>query len=244
MSADNQVSDKILGRIEKLLRMDNDKGSVHEADIAARRAAALMEEYNVELAEIIKHKKKFEGADIIDQAFYPKMYVRFPMELQILSAKISKLFDCEANFKLHYDNGGWKKQMWIYGHSTDVKMAVWLLNYIDNSAKKSVREYTKECRMIGVGAKKAKYIAGFYRACRENVAILIAEKNAKNLSDSTALVVVKKDAIGKKYGEFSYTKIYNHTNIDEAYINGYHKGVELDLNTRGIEGNSSAGQLS
>lgn len=84
---------KIIDRIRKLLTMSKDSSSPNEAAIAAGRAAKLMQQYNLETAEVILSNIT---EDTITENSTNTKYSTFPSWASYLAIPVAHLNDCEC----------------------------------------------------------------------------------------------------------------------------------------------------
>lgn len=231
--------EKIKTRIKKLLAMA-DSTSPNEAAIAAKRAASLMDKYQLEKADIIKHKLK-EGDDIIGEAIIDLEYKRWPQWLQSLSIYVADAFDCQVKFIV--SDGG--KYIRVEGYELDVRMCQWVYGYLyqelDRLANNYVSAHAKQT-LTHYATLRTSFLSG---AAFEVKTRLIEMKREREQSEvGQSLVVVKKDAINKKFGESNYGSSYRRTHMDSnAYVSGMVAGRNVNLK-RPLEKSKNSGEIT
>lgn len=221
---------KILDRIRRLLAMAKDSSSPNEAAIAARRAQKLMEEYNIENVESIVTDLETDlnlGMESVTEfkVAEGRRAKEVPSWTSQLAVAVARLFDCEV--KIGRDDWG-NAAIQFYGYKTDLAVAKWTFEFL----LEQIRRFNNEARKQYKGNRallqdyRLGMIAGVYQVVKE----AIAAKQAAYTPVGTSLVVVKKDAIVKKFGDFRYRKAGT-TKVDAfAYTRGVADGRSVQLN--------------
>jgi hypothetical protein len=255
----NENMDAILRRIEKMLAMANDgRGNPEEAATAAAMAEKLMRKYQIDQADIIAASLK-KGDDLEFAHVFANMkrgdmkrpeLAKNPVWGQHLAVAIARLNDCQVrqsralrpNSKSTLD-----ACLTFYGFKGDVQVCVFMFDYIVGqliAATKAFNE-SQDKGLWGKSGSEA-FRRGFTSTVTARIYAMRAEKEREQLelSKSTALVVVKQQAITDKFGDFGYreTKRANVKDVD-AYSRGREQGRAVDLNRRGI-GNASTGSAN
>lgn len=207
--------EKILERIRRLLAMAKDASSPNEAGIAARRAQKLMEEYNLENIESIL--SDLEDDDNVEEEVVTKFKVagnskkvakEIPIWCNRLSVAVARLFDCEVKQASAYEKTGVPGSVAIgfYGYKTDLAVCKWTFEYLLDQIRKFNRDARKR---YGQGNRSllSDYRLGLITGVLEVLGEAREEKERTKqavASTGTALVVMKHDAIVKKFGNFRY----------------------------------------
>lgn len=220
----NDERGKILERIQKLLRMAGDVSSPNEAAIAARRAKALMTEYNISHAEALS--EAMSSADF-REAFVDKGYKAVPKWKSTLSVAIANYSDTQVVLGLDMD----QRKIQFRGEKTDLAIAeylyVYLVKSIEHLAFRSAACGTTELNSYKLGC------------VREISATLIRmkeeERGEMGSGNGKALVLVqqKQDILAKKYGIAKYHRANPKIGDRSAYEDGRRAGAGLAIR-RGV----------
>ena len=215
----------IMERIRKLLAMSKDVSSPHEAAIAAKRVQALLERHNLEESAVITMEcNSGEGMDEVLAEGKTKTVVGWKGSL---TWAVVHLFDCEGIWT--NDEQGFKRVR-LYGYKTDVQTALWTYEMLVDATNNATK------RMTGLDRKgKNAFRQGFAAGVQKKVKEILVERRASQRSDSKALVLVKRDAIAKRFGSTSYSRKTTHTRNSWARNQGYEQGKSTNFN-RPIEG--------
>lgn len=209
------IDAKVLERVRRLLAMAKDTSSPNEAGIAAHRAQKLMEEYNLENVESILsdlddsgnvEEETVTGFKVAGNS--KKAAKEIPAWCNRLSVAVAQLFDCEVRPVSTYAKTGVYGSVAIsfYGYRTDLAVCKWTFEYLLDQVRKFNRNARKR---YGQGNRsllsdyRLGLIAGILGVLREAKEKKEQAKQAV-ASTGTALVVVKHDAIAKKFGPFRY----------------------------------------
>ena len=200
------VDKKILERIKKLLAMAADVSSPNEAAIAADRAQKLMQQYNIENAASILVDleddtcvEQFDTTDFKVSSRRPPTSV--PSWASRLAVNVSRLYDCEARIT-RATGGPGQVQISFYGYHTDLMACQWTYQFLIAT----IRRFNKAAR-ANITSREGlnSYREGLVEGIVGNIKEMIKAKEAV-VSTNTGLMVVKKNVIAKKYGEFNYGK--------------------------------------
>lgn len=225
-----KADQKILDRIRRLLAMAKDSSSPNEAAIAAKRAQKLMEQYNIDNVESIVTDLETDlnlGKESVTEfkVAEGRRAQSVPTWTSRLAVSVARLFDCEV--KLGRDDWG-NASINFYGYRTDLAVAKWTFEFL----LEQVRRFNREARRQYKGQRGLleDYRAGVITGIHKVVDEARREKRAAHTSTGTSLVVVKKDAIVKKFGEFRYKSTGN-TRVDPtAWGKGVADGRSVQLN--------------
>lgn len=235
----NTDRDRALDKIRKLLAMANDgRGNEAEAMIAARQAEAMMRKFNIDYAEAIAKEIK-SGAGIVHKDVVATAKdngtptVRTPTWAQFLAVRVGNLYDAPVRFAHIKTKLGTEQCIRFHGYSADVDVAVWTFEFLVATVNRLCREYRKHPYYIANGRSVMNaYRQGMVDGILRTLQGMIDEKQAVQLSSSTALVVVKQDAIEKTYGEFEYRKATKQEIRDfHAYSAGHEVGKKVQVRT-------------
>lgn len=155
----------------------------------------------------------------------PKTKVRF-----LCGVAVARVFDCNAYIIRHPQLGA---VVMLAGYKTDVKVAGWTLDYlldcINNEAEKFRFEATKFERARKM-VDDFRYTMAATLCSRLKELDEEKEKEVATNEKSTALVVAKEAAIGKRYGQPSYSA-KKRKSITAAALAGQEAGKRVALNT-------------
>lgn len=231
-----KIDDKILERVRRLLAMAKDASSPNEAAIAAKRAQKLMEEHNLENIESIL--KDLEDDDSVDKDSVTDFKVmgkgaRTPRSVpgwaNQLSVAVARLFDCEVRIE-----GFVPVRIVFHGYKTDLAVCKWTFEYLIEQIRKFNANARK--RYDGDRTLLGDYRLGLITGILEIVNEAREAKEAAQRVESSAgsasrgLVLVKKDAIVKKFGDqFKYRPVKGKSVNPSAWGDGVEDGRSVKL---------------
>jgi len=242
--------ESVMRRVQKLLAIaQDDRANPNEAAAAAGMAERIMRKYQLEESDIIirdiKAGTDLETADCITSAKTNGTKVEtVPLWASWIATLVSAFNDCGARI-VRNDNS--EEVVRFFGYKGDVQLAKYMLDYLVSTTLRLCNEF-KTTDLYKVQGRKAvnSYRQGVSSGICASLLTLINEKQAQQQtqSTSTALVVVKQDAIVAKYGEvFSTRKSKSKVSDGAARHMGYQDGKRVDVARRGIEGSQSQGLL-
>lgn len=221
---------RVLETIKKLLSMAEHAGSnEHEALLAAKRAEALMRKHNIQYAEAIATEIK-SGAgmvteDVIATAKDNGTAVKeVPSWAQQIAVRVAELYDAPVRIVWVQTRKGDEAAIRFHGYEHDVKVASWTFEVLVAAVNRVCKAYRKHPRYIQQGRSVMNaYRLGVMHSVLGTLSEMIADKIREQAveSSSTALVLVKRDAIEKKFGEFTYRKAKPASIMDRT---AYHEG--------------------
>ncbi len=206
--------ERAIEKIKKLLALADDKGATaNEAATAARQAESLLRKHNLDKADVIAKELK-SAENIVWKYIRPNMFKNngaFIKKIQIwpqwIAVPCGELYDCHVGQRLLKDEG---HVIAIYGYVTDVEICAWIYDYLLDCVRYESLKLTEyEAAKAGWSIKKYResFRIGMAQELTERLREAVyAKQNAdKQSSTSTALVVLKRQAIEEKFGEFTYT---------------------------------------
>ena len=187
---------KILERIRKLLAMAADVSSPNEAAIAARRAKALMEEYNVAHGDVLA--AEMTEADF-ERSVHGEAFYSFPGWLSTLALGVAKYCDVRVGFVYKRDPQGFRTKSLIFsGEKSDIAVCTYLYDYLNRSIRRLAEQHG------GGRAERGAFRLGAVIAVVERLESMKAEETIERgqVSNAKALVLVNKKLaiIDKLYG--------------------------------------------
>jgi hypothetical protein len=235
--------EKVKERIAKLLKMAADESSPNEAAIAAGRARALMDKYQLDAFDIGNRIEEEFGAIPAT-----RFYAAIPQYLSVLSVAVARYNDCQARFengtvdykKKDDDIKQRGKRVTFLGYKSDVDLAAQMLDRLHDAINRLCKEhlrdrgYDKYPVRIG-GAFKT----GAVMTIIQRINAMTAERdalttNATASGPGTSLVVLKKAAVDDHFGNVEYDGVRYKTPEDaaehEALQTGKIRGATVEIN--------------
>jgi hypothetical protein len=220
--------EKVKERISKLLAMAKDSSSPHEAAIAAKRARALMDKYQIEESNI-----EAATANDFGTATTERIFKRRSHWIEDLAVNVAKYNDVHVN-SVRVVNGT------IYafkGFQVDADMALSTFNYLVCEVEQLCQSYLNR-EWINFGKGDAVRLGNSFRlgaakAIRENLKDWMKERMEIFMSSGTSLVVAKVELVEEKFGKFNVKKVrWKEQDAEElaASASGYAAGKQIKLN--------------
>jgi len=245
---------KIKDRIAKLLAMADDSSSPEEAAIAAKRARALMDKYQMD---------RFDVEGRLTEEFGEERATRFfasmPMYLQFLATSIARYNDCQAVFtrglvdfkKKRVSEMQVGNAIVFRGYKSDVELAANMYRKLTETVDMLCKNYLKdkgyEKYPVRIGGQ---FKLGAIMVIGERIREMLKERDAlmnEAAKTGTSLMVLKTAGVVAKYGEVK-TKTVNIGNGDrddeeaDARRAGYDEGRKVEI-VRSV-GDESKGESS
>lgn len=233
---------KILETIKKLLSMaEHATSNEHEALAAAKRAEALMRKHNIQYAEAIATEIKsgvgMVTEDVIATAKDNGTAVKeIPSWAQQIAVRVGSLYDAPVRLQWITTRKGSEMAIRFHGYEHDVKVAAWTFEVLVAAVNRVCKNYRKNPHYLAKGRTVMNaYRLGVMHSVLGTLNGMIAEKDQVVTSSSTALVLVKRDAIEKKFGAFTYRQTKAPSIMDRsAYHSGREDGRQIEVQ-RAIE---------
>lgn len=244
----------VLIRIKKLLNMaEHANANEHESLVAAKQAESLMRKYNIDYAEAIAQEiKTGAGMATADCVATAKdngtPTLRTPLWAQQIAVRLGELFDtpvrlCQVRTTVGSPNsispeGYWEQGVRFHGYTHDVEVAAWTFNLLVSTVNRVCKTYRKHPHYLANGRTVMNaYRMGVVHSILVTIREMTAEKDATQTAPGTALVLVKRDAIAKQYGQFTYREAKAPTVRDaDAYHSGRVEGRKIEVRTAITEG--------
>ncbi len=198
-------TDKIVERVRKLLAMSEDTSSPHEAAIAAKRAAHLMQQYNIDNAAVLLNT--LSDDDIVENTVDSAQGKRIARWIMLLLVPVADLHDC----KVRYVRGatGLKVPQFI-GTTEDAMVAGYVFEYLVREIKWLAKLYQPLNKLLKGGmAGMNDFKDGASSTVRDMLREMRKAKEAAeqqvNADNSRALVICKKQLIESRYS-IKYTR--------------------------------------
>lgn len=227
---------KIIDKIEKLMRKTREAGaSEAESETAIRAARKLMDEYNVELAEVMAAadsaaKDPLSVDNVVEQVCRENnTAVTFE---RLLMWVVCFVCDCKWYKQKEIKSGPFKRkrQLVLYGFERDVVAARALWIELSITVKAMARAHLGK----GWSSKHLQYANGFAYGLYDKAKAMKDERERKPVetSDCTALIVRKKEDALTTYGEekLQLAKGRSHMRpVDSNFALGNSHGRQHDL---------------
>jgi hypothetical protein len=248
--------EKVKERIAKLLAMAADASSPNEAAIAAQRARALMDKYQLDEYDV----SESQAVEFADESV-TRVFAAVPYHVDILAVAVARYNDCHSVFgwgKVTYKmeskanqsaktGGGATKQMGKYirfrGYKSDVGLAKEMLDRLLSNIDKLCKAYMQENHPgrynVRIGSEFKVQAA---RALVVKFDEMMIERKQLTCASGTALVVVKSAAVDAEFGGVEYASksrsIQKSTSwddlraMDRAGSAGWQAGQSIEITKR------------
>lgn len=179
--------EKAIDRARKLMAMAADCSSPNEAAIAARRARAIMDQYQLSAGDL-------QEQSVFGTHAAGKYRQKVPMWEQGLSFDIAKLNDCIVQFNC-------RGQFVFKGFEEDAQLAEFMFTYLVAHGLKMSRLHMKATP----GGNPLDFKVGYQAAIREKITAIIEERASLTVAETgQALMVVKQSLVAQEFGEVKY----------------------------------------
>ena len=202
--------DKLLNRIRNLLAMAGDAGSPNEAAIAMRRARALMDKHQIAEMDL---KQETSDLGVAKVVYFEQWTGR-------LALQIARLNDCIADIST---GSAGLPIVRFKGYLVDAVTSQEMFPYLTAVAMRGAKAFQ------GKRQKKG-FFAGFSAGIKQQVDLILAERQSQVLSDGRALVVVKGDIVRAEFGNQQYGKSRRTSYDSTTYASGVAAGRSASLN--------------
>lgn len=227
--------DKVKDRIAKLLAKANNNSNEHEAELAASRARALMDKYQLDEMSISVHADQ----DMFDTSVADKAYTYMPKWRNWIATAAARYNDCHCRVI----SGGRKRVLIWQGYKEDAALAKQMYDYLCDVVDAATAEHQKTL-------DSTRYNARLGTVFKESMATrisyrlaMMAEARSKEvvMNNGTGLAVYKMNQVDEHFGAASYsqgkTKKSSDMDLDElkAAVAGIDAGDAANLiKTEGI----------
>ncbi len=232
--------DKIIEKIKKMLALSK-SANEHEAALAASKAKEMLDNHNLEMAEIDEADIEVDKYSILDDRYNKNETEReehrekghnWPVWKRRLVGAIANNMDLGFYIGVTYKKSYTK--MMLVGTKTDVQVAEYLLIYLVRQIKTLTRKYAKDS---GINNRleyyKNSYRLGIIRTLENRFIEMKHTSHIKMESTSTGkdLVVVKNGAIEKELSKLDFSKFRSRSSIinTDAYGKGQSDGKDISI---------------
>lgn len=202
----NEANEKILERVRTLLAMAGDTSSPHEASIAAGRARKLMDQHQIDLADL-KESNGFGFANV-DQEY------RFPPKWKdILAVAVAQYNDCKVikTRKWKSTNNSYTFQLVFQGYESDIQVAVALYDYLTATVDRLCQKYIAT---LGYDRYPAKIGDAYKKAASTELCnrlrVMTKERTEDmqlQMSTGMSLVIFKMQQVEAEFGKAKYCAV-------------------------------------
>lgn len=213
-----ESKEKAIERARKLMSMAADSSSPNEAAIAARRARAIIDKYQIDMTDL-KERSEFGERSAGGQR------KRVPRWEQWLSIDIARLNDCIVDFDR-------RKQFIFKGFDEDAIVSRFMFTYITENCRRECKKYIEKNSYGCRGSFKTGYAIAVKEKIKE-----ISETRRQELAEGTgkSLIVIKKDLVNRRFGEAEYRSTRPVNTADRrSFLEGSEAGKRVNIVT-GVE---------
>ena len=215
------VDQKILDKIQKLLALAGENGfsndNENEARVAFRKAAELMEEHGLGMADINTNGERSSVLDFTINSGQEKYKV---WSTRLLNS-LSMCFDCKCILL------GKSTEMCVVGMKDDIDMIVWYFNYLKiRIARAASTKYNLigDQKSYGLGC-----VTSLHARLQE---MFVKVREEVRTETTTALVVVKNKEVENKYKSLFPDARLNKKEVHfkrDSYVNGWEDGRKMGI---------------
>lgn len=206
---------KLIERIRKLYAMSQDASSPNEAEIAARRCRAMMDEHDIKEADLAT--SEFLSAACGAR----KSTTRIPLWYNVLAVGVAKFNDVQTS------RSG-RDGMLFNGFETDVLSAQLMLEYLVESLQRGAAHSEHSSR-----GRINSFRMGFSTDIQRRLYELAERRKVELVSDETgtALVVLKEQLLAKEFGPDATRKATRQPPPSREAAESFRAGVQLSEST-------------
>lgn len=236
-----------LRRVQKLLAIaQDDRANPAEAAAAAQQAERIMRKFSIDNAEVLAQQMRAGSAAFATRQCSANMkrddprrppLQRNPPWAQWIAVAVARLHDCQAR-NSHGEKGACLE---FRGVEDDVQVAAWTFDFLVGSLIAGSRNFQRAGSRTKTESES--YRRGFVQSLLSSLSKMLAEKAAemRSTSSSTALVVVKAQAVAEHFGEVKYKTTKSAPVRDgQAYHSGRVDGSRVDVGRRAVGSSTSS----
>lgn len=211
--AQEQLSERIIRKVRKLLNMAKDASSPHEAAIAAKQARHMMDKHQISELDV-----QDVGEDSFDEQPGTKAYQFCPRWIQLLGISVARLNDCKAAF----DKDG---RLVFQGLADDVAVATATLRYLVDIGTRFCKEYMKREHPGRYNARIGdSYKWAFADELRNRINEMRATRELPQSEGGTGMVVAKTQLVEAHFGTIKYRSSKKGQHRDDSARNARAQG--------------------
>lgn len=229
--------DNLINKIKNLLDLAEDENSQHEAEAAAKKAQALIMKYNIEEAELRQGDEA-----TIEESLFHLWKIKNKSEgvwVRNLFHSVAKFNFCKIIIAKRWTDGELKEVLYILGEKDNIELVKYLSTQLVHRFR-SVRK--KEWKQYEGGESYHVFRRGFFKGAVRGVYEKLEEQwHQYAETESTAIVMSKKDEQLQKYVEQNHGDLgkarSGKTSSRSGYSKGKQAGKNADLNA-GLKGHN------
>ena len=211
------TKEDIIAKIMKLLELGNEdrNSNPNEREVASRKAAKMMADYAIDIADLRSSKPKEDTFVTIEVDGSSE--VRVDYESSLANA-IATAFDC----KIINSNRNYHWQIMFCGTKHDLEIAIFFFKHLRRTLSGMARlHFPKD-----VNHARRNYCFGMVSTISQRLTDLYKKREEFIPSDCTALVIVKKQGLEKYFDQqFPDRKVGRRTTL-RGDASAYHRGKE------------------
>lgn len=230
-----KTDDKILDRIRKLLAMAEDSSSPHEAAIAATRATKLMQQHNLNSADV----RVTQGVSRDDTATQQADlgYGRIPAWYSMLLIPVAELHDCHVRYRRRQGKGPNPVETVaeFLGVDDDAQVCAYVFDFLCQQMDILSRRYKNENPWAS-RANTNDYRIGAAQGIVAVIKQMIREKHEAEIqvASGTELMIMKRDVVQQAFN-VNYGKRTRKTrassHMERGYVDGQNVRVSPGVNS-------------
>lgn len=220
------MTNPIIRKIEKMLRLAAATEGTPEGDTAARLAERWMREHAVSMAEIDLDKQ----ADLD-----PLETIRYDIKSRMWRMKLFSALARHCSCRITYRARSYQRGqfIWAYGHRSDIEVARYLYDVCERQIQAEARRFSKKLRQAGWDTSdvrsracdfRVSAVAGFDSRLRE----MRRDANRAATAESTALVANRRQRAEAYYDSFTHGKASKYERNFCAH--GWDAGQRIKIN--------------
>lgn len=216
--------DKLLKKIQDLLRLSGDKNSTAEAETAAKKAQELIMKYNIDEAEL--HGQEPLG---LEKTLYPVFKIMKRNEgkwIVQLFYTIAKFNFCDIVITEKWDDESYGYVKWLYllGEPTNIEMVTYLSEQLVNRLRSiEKQEWSKYEGYDKRNTYRRGFLMGAVVGIRRQ---LESQQDHFREEESTNALVIRKEQELKEFKDDEFGQLKKSRSSSTSSRDGYHKGRE------------------
>ena len=226
------MKEKIVEKIQKMLRLAANDPDSEESKTAARMAGELMSKYDIESFEL-QEKPEIE----ITEALFDRTITSDDLWQGSLAVTLANVFDCVV---IRETFGKESAQWRFMGHKSDIVLVSWYFKFLRIKIGKMGSDLYKKKR------EKRDYCLGLVLGLKKILEVTFKARSEGHDPKTKELVVLKRkfveDFVEKKYSNLKKTKSSAKLNQD-AMNKGFNDSGKISLH-RPVQGNSHSKSLA
>lgn len=237
-AAAQNVAD-VMRRVAKLLAIAEDsRADPNEASAAAGMAERIMRKYQIDHADVIEIELKLASAESFAREDCGASLDPESRSEKVsgwsgnISIAVAELHDCQSRLSWSEKYG---RTLRFQGYAADCRLARATYVFLVMSMAAASRAFLK-ADPYRTRADATAFRLGFSIAVRKKLQEAKRMKDVETAGSSTSrsLVLIKKDAVTKRFGEVKYGYRSNAACQGDGFKDGYREGSKLNIGTRSV----------